>query len=104
MVLPAMFLKALAVLLILSWITLSGFDVLEDLGSSVLEIHESTDANPQGLAKRIQLANNIIELADHSKTDRSAVFEKPLVQLPLESPSVSPKTLRLHKFHRVFLI
>jgi hypothetical protein len=97
--------KALAFLLVISWTTLAGFDVLEDLQpSSQAEVHSSADAPLRAIGPAYQLVNNIVESADHSRPRHSPIFERPAVQLVLEAPAVSPKTSRLHKFHRVFLI
>ena len=97
--------KALAALLVLSWIGLAGFDVLEDLRSPIhVEVHSAADAPLQAMGQGLQLANNIVESADHSRLRHSALFERPAVHSAVEAPAVASKGFRLHKFHRVFLI
>jgi hypothetical protein len=99
--------KPLAALLILSWVVLSGFDLLEDLeveqGPSAYS--GGTDKSlPPHLKHRVSLTNNIVE---------SAHSEQPSYLSPIgQTASCSPdhfvssfhRVFELYKLHRVFLI
>ena len=100
--------KSLAVLLLLSWIILSGFDLLEDLG-----FETGNSAYSQGstnnhllphLKHRSSLANNIVE----SAASAQQFYPLTLRLIPNQSP-IHPvlsfhTVFDLHKLHRVFLI
>lgn len=100
--------RLLAALLILGWISLSGFDVVEDLDEAPGQVAVSkAPADGSSVTKRGgwgPLANNIVESANRTKqidfplaTFASPVFYFDLlVELHRRSP--------LHKLYRVFLI
>jgi hypothetical protein len=97
--------KFLAAVLVLSWIGLSGFDVLEDLKPPAqLEVHSPADGHLPALGETFPLVNNIVESADHSRLRHSALLERPAVQICGLSLAIVPKSFSLHKLHRVFLI
>ena len=57
--------KRLALLLALSWVILSGYDVIEDLDlPDRIEIHNPADALSGGAGSAGLLARNIVESAD----------------------------------------
>lgn len=57
--------KRLALLLALSWVILSGYDVIEDLDlPDQIELHNPTDALSRGTGSAGLLARNIVESAD----------------------------------------
>ena len=100
--------KALAALVILSWVILSGFDLLEDLGfkTGPSAYSESTPekALPSDFKHRLSLANNIVESAHIEQ-----LFYPSLFRLTAFRPSNHPLSLfhrvsELYKLHRVFLI
>jgi hypothetical protein len=96
--------KALAILLVLSWMIFSGWDMLEDLETDSIPSvsSSSTAANP------VKLANDNVELAN----DTSIPFEKLSRLMDLESTtctmlaatSIDSPALRSHKDNCVFLI
>jgi hypothetical protein len=98
--------KALAVLLVLSWMVFSAVDMLEDLdfesGSTPSASSSPTNAKP------VKLANDTVELANWT----SPSFEKFFRLMDLESTtcnmlaatSVDSPALRSHKDNCVFLI
>ena len=95
--------RVLAVLLVLSWMILSGVDILEDL-TFESRITSSTASYPN-TAQPIKFANDNVELAD-----RTSVFvEEFLVPRDLTTPnltSIDPdsRVPRSHKDNCVFLI
>jgi hypothetical protein len=102
--------KLLAVLLMLSWIVLSGFDLLEDLqfetGASAYS--HSRGAGDKSLPphskRHASLTNNIVESAAGTQ-----VFYPSLLRLTPSQSAVPPilsshRVSELHKLNRVFLI
>ncbi len=98
--------KALAILLILSWIVFSGVDMLEDLD---FESRGSPSASSSpNTAKPVKLANDNVELANRTPT----FFEKLSRYIDLESTTctmlvdtcLDSRSLRSHKVNCVFLI
>src|SRR5215510_4639387 len=95
--------RVLAVLLVLSWMILSGVDILEDL-TFESRITSSTASYPN-TAQPIKFANDSVELANHT----SVSVEKFFVHRDLTTPnltSVDPdsRIFRSHKDNCVFLI
>jgi hypothetical protein len=99
--------RVLATLLILGWVSLSVFDVVEDLDEVPGQAAVSSSSPDDGFSKRGgwgPLANNIVESAN--RTDQAGVG---LVSF---TPSVfhfKPiyvfrRQFQLHKLYRVFLI
>ena len=105
-ILQPMFRKPLAVVLIFSWVVLSGIDLLEDLKleSEHSAYSESGESLLPNWLQHASVANNIVESAINPST-----FYTPLVRLNLSRSSIHPvlsshKVLELHKLHCVFLI
>lgn len=97
--------RGLAVLLVLSWVILSGFDVLEDLDPfGQIELHGSAGPSTHGVGHTISLANNIIESADDSRPRHSVTRHQPTVHLPVDVHVVVQSSSKLHKLHHIFLI
>jgi hypothetical protein len=98
--------RALALLLVLSWVALSGVDALEDLDFDSHTINELFDW--PSASQPVKLANNILELANSKPLALGRLFK----WLDLESTAPAPfgtayptaKALRSHKEHRVLLI
>ena len=98
--------KLIVALLILGWISLSGFDVVEDLDEVPGQVSVSS-ASPINSAKvggRGPLANNMVESANRIPLADSvpvtfceAVFE-------LDPAPDFRRHFQLHKLYRVFLI
>jgi hypothetical protein len=98
--------KALAILLILSWIVFSGVDMFEDLD---FESHSgpSVSSSPH-TAKPVKLANDNVELANHTfiylkKFSRRMDLES-TAHTTLVDESLDSRALRSHKDNCVFLI
>lgn len=96
--------KALAVLLILSWVILSGFDLLEDLDLPIQAGIDGPlqDSGPKGPG--VDLVNNLLESGDRARFSHGGLFALPVVDLPVEATTVSKKVFKIHKLNHVFLI
>ena len=97
--------RFIALLLVFSWIGLSGFDVTEDLDlPDQIEFQSSTDSptatnGPAGL-----LARNIVETANNTQSRCANLLEQFATRKTTYAAHHSHKTSKLHKVHRVFLI
>jgi hypothetical protein len=97
--------RALTVLLIFSWVILSGFDLLEDFNLPIqVGIDSPLEDSVPNAGPGGDLVNNILELGDRTRLSYVGLFELPIVGLPIDAPTVSKKVSRIHKLHRVFLI
>ena len=97
--------KFLALLLITSWIRLSGFDVLEDLDlPDRCELYSSTASPLLDHGQTARPTHNIIESAGHSRLRYFSLMEQPAAQLLICSPTLFQKIHKLHKLHHAFLI
>ncbi len=105
---PSMCRKLFAVLLILGWISLSGFDVVEDLDEIPGQVAvSSTSPDDSSTSKRGgwgPLANNIVESANRTQqADVALVRFTPTIFDP--NPVLDFRGhLQLHKLYRVYLI
>ena len=100
-----MFRKVLAVLLMVSWVILSGYDLLEDLDvPSQVGVHSATEGSPPNVGQRIDLVNNIVESADRPRLFDAELFELPGIDLAVARALFSERVFQLHKLHCVFLI
>jgi hypothetical protein len=100
----AMMRKALAVLLVLSWMILSGVDMLEDLDSDS-RATASGSSSPANAKKPVKLANDNVELANRTFVS----FEKLFVHRDLTKSSLTlldpdSRVPRSYKDNCVFLI
>ena len=99
--------KPLAVLLIVSWVVLSGFDLLEDLefGTGSRTQVGSTDKSPPPyFGHSVSLVNNIVESAQGEQLSHLSLFELIPSHSSGDSLSSFHKVSELYKLHRVFLI
>ena len=97
--------KRLALLLVLSWVILSGYDVVEDLDlPDGIELHNPTDALSRGPGSAGLLARNIIESADRPHLHCVSLSEHYLEFTASFTPNLSQKVFKLHKVNQVFLI
>jgi hypothetical protein len=100
--------RALALLLVLSWVALSGVDALEDLDFDSHTIGKDEVFDWASASQPVKLANNILELANSKPLGLGRLFKC----LDFESTAPDPfgtaypaaKALRSHKEHRVLLI
>lgn len=100
--------KLIAVLLIFGWISLSGFDLVEDLDEIPGQVAvSSTSPDGSSTSKRGgwgPLANNIVESANHTQQDDVGLVSfTPTIIDP--GPSLDfRRHFQLYKLYRVFLI
>jgi hypothetical protein len=96
--------KLLTLLLLVSWISFSGVDTLEDLDlPDQGKLYNSTASPLLDPGHNVRLAHNMVESAGHSRT-RYPCFWEESGKLLTTSPTLSRKTSKLHKLHRVYLI
>ena len=97
--------KRLALLLALSWVILSGYDVIEDLDlPDRIALHSPSDALSRGAGSAGLLARNIVESADRPHLRCASLLEHHLQFTASYAPSVSQRVFKLHKVNQVFLI
>jgi len=98
--------KVIATLLIVGWVILSGFDVLEDLecpGQAAVNI--SHDADPTAtVAGWGLLANNIVESAYRLYQVYIVLVDSTTVTFGPDAVLDLHTYFQLHKLYRVFLI
>jgi hypothetical protein len=107
-IIPRMWRRLISALLVIGWISLSGFDVVEDLdevpGRAAVS---SSSPDENTLGKRGgwgHLANNMVESANPSqRTDATNVRFSPTI-FKFEPVSDLRRHFQLHKLYRVFLI
>jgi hypothetical protein len=96
--------KILAVFLVFSWVSLSGFDLSEDFDVSVqVGVHhpsETSAANGPG----VDLVNDLLESGDRTRLSQVGLHGLPFGHLSAGGHIISKKVAKLHKLHRVFLI
>lgn len=97
--------KTLAVLLVVSWIILSAFDLLEDLDFPIEGgVHGPLEGPLPNMGPGVDLVNNLLESADRTRLVSSGLRELPVVDSPVDAPAVTEKVSKIHKLHRIFLI
>ena len=95
----------LALLLVFSWVILSGYDVTEDLHlPDRITLHQTTDALSRGAGSAGLLARNIVESADRPHLRYATLPEQYLEFTASYAPSLSQRVFKLHKVYQVFLI
>jgi len=101
----SMFREALAFLLIVSWVVLSGFDLLEDLNlPKPTNVHALPDASVPNGDGGFNVLNNIVESADHKQPYASFFFNLAGIDFSADGVLLFKKVSQLHKLYRVFLI
>jgi hypothetical protein len=104
---PRMFRRLVSALLVLGWISLSGFDVVEDLDEAPGRpaFSATPDSASAGTKRSMgSLANNIIESASRTKQHNVALLTLSATIGHLDPALEFRKHSQLHKLHRVFLI
>lgn len=97
--------KTLAVLLIVFWVILSGFDLLEDFDFPIqVGVRSPLEDSVPNVGRGVNLVNNLLESGDRPRLSYAGLFERPVVDLPVDAPTVSKKVSKIHKLHCVFLI
>jgi hypothetical protein len=104
----AMFRRVVATLLVLGWISLSGFDVVEDLDEAPGQVAISrapADSGPGSKRGGLgPLANNIIESASRTKQISIIPVNLRPTTFSTESLTEFRKHSQIHKLLHVFLI
>jgi hypothetical protein len=96
--------RTLAAFLVLSWFVLSGIDILEDLDLPFKVEFERSGETPGPGAKRAGLVHNIAEFAHSPKIGHTDIVKISTVGSGGDSPGVTTRSARLHKYHQIFLI
>jgi len=97
--------KRLALLLVFSWVILSGFDVIEDLDlPDQIELHNSSDALSRGPGSAALVARNVVESAVRACMRCWILPGHSFELTAIYIPSLSHRIFKLHKIHQVFLI
>ena len=100
--------KFVAVLVILGWVSLSCFDVVEDLDEIPGQVEvSSSSASNSSTSKQIgwgHLANNIVESANHTDQSGITLISFTPAALQLNRVVNLRRHFQLHKLYRVFLI
>jgi hypothetical protein len=102
-----MFRRILAALLIIGWVSLSGFDVVEDLDDISRQTVLSS-ASPDDSSSKVRgwgpLANNIIESANRIQQDSGTLVSFTASSFNHYQLLDLRRQLQLHKLYCVFLI
>lgn len=105
---PRMCRRVLAALLIIGWVSLSGFDVVEDLdevpGQAAVSSGSADNSSTSKRGGWGNLANNIIESANRIQQVYSTLPSSIPTILDFDPVPVFRRHLQLHKLYRVFLI
>lgn len=96
--------RTLAVFLILSWVALSGIDIVEDLDLPFKVEFERSGEIPGPGAKRGGFAHNITEFANASRIVPGAFFNFSGVRSVGDPSKAFSKSAKLHKYHQRLLI
>ena len=103
-----MCIRLIAALLILGWVSLSGFDVVEDLDEVPGQAAVSNTAPGDGSASKRggwgPLANNIIESANRTQPASIGVVGFTPTIFDFDPVPILRRHFQLHKLYRVFLI
>ena len=100
--------KLIAVLLIFGWISLSGFDLVEDLDEIPGQVAVSS-SSPDNSSTSKQggwgpLANNMVESANLQQQTEISLFNFTSAIFHLDTVLDFRRHFQLHKLYRVFLI
>lgn len=99
--------RLVAALLVIGWVSLSGFDVVEDLDEIPGQAAVSRSAEEESSSsKRAMgpLANNIIESANRTPLTISAPVSSFHTTFCFDHAFIFHRHAQLHKLYRVFLI
>jgi hypothetical protein len=97
--------KALAAVLVISWVVLAGIDLLEDLDVPIQAgLHNRAGGASSNFGQGANLADNIIESAHRPWEVETQLSEPKSTAAVTDVISFSKKAVSLHKLNRVFLI
>jgi hypothetical protein len=100
--------RVLAALLIVGWVSLSGFDLVEDIdeipGQSAVSSTSPEDNSKSKFGGWGPLANNIVESANRIPEDYGTLVTFTAIIFDLDAFLDFRKHFALHKLYRVFLI
>ena len=96
--------KGLALLLVLSWIILFETVIVENLAGFESQFHRSAHARTWSVKPAVVLTDDTVEFAADAQLSPSQPAKATTAALPVVNPTSFQRTLKLHKFHHVFLI
>jgi len=100
--------RLIVILLIIGWISLSGFDLIEDLneisGQVTVSVNSPDDSSTAKRGGWGPLANNIVESAGPTQRVDVAAISFPATVFEFEQVFDFRRHIPLHKLYRVFLI
>ena len=98
--------RILTAVLVIGWVSLSVFDLLEDLRIPSQEIgyKHNGQAYPLKSTRPAKLANNIVESALTAPTVDTTLLQPDYSASSSHPLTSSNRVLSLHKLHHVFLI
>jgi hypothetical protein len=98
--------RLISALLIIGWVSLSGFDLIEDLKfeSERSACSQGAKSHSSQWSRHPGLANNIVESAVTANPDYSPLLRLNNCSSSIQLLSPLHRVLELHKLHRVFLI
>ena len=100
--------KFVAAVVILGWVTLSCFDVVEDLDEIRGEVEVASSSPDKNSTSKqmssVHLANNIVESANQIDHTGVALISFTFVTFQLDRALTFRQHFQLHKRNRVFLI
>ena len=100
-----MFRKSLGLLLVFCWISLSGFDVTEDLVvPDQTEFQSSADSPIPTIGRAGLLTRNIVETANETHSLHPNLLERFVADRAIYTPRQQSKISKLHKINCVLLI
>ena len=101
-----MFRKLVAVFLVFAWVSLSAFDLLEDLKVTSADgaYTQTGKSHSPSWGRHPSLANNIVESAVNVPAAPTPLLQPNGSSSAIHPPTSSHNFLELHKLHRVLLI
>jgi hypothetical protein len=104
--LPLMPRRILIAVLVMGWVSLSIFDLLEDLRvpSQQIAFNQTGQVHPLKSSRPSNLANNMVESALTAPSVHAPLLRPDHSQSAIHPLASLNRALSLHKLHRVFLI
>jgi hypothetical protein len=96
--------RILAACLVLSWLVLSGMDLLEDFDLPFRMEFEGSTKIPGPAAKPTGLTHDMAEFAHSARIARAVLSNFPNLRFTGDYSSDFARIAKLHKFYQVFLI
>jgi hypothetical protein len=99
-----MFRRIVAVFLVLSWLVLSGIDLLEDYDLPFTIEFEGSTKIPGPAGKTAGSTHDMAEFAHSTRVARAVLSQSPILRFTGEFSTDFGKIAKLHKYYQVFLI